>query len=347
MPRVPWEDLPASVRGWAEGFLGSPVVMAASQPGGFSPGAACRLRLADGRRAFLKAVSASANPHSPEMHRREGAVAAALPPDVPAPALLGQYDDSEWVALLFADVDGVPPAEPWQLPQLIQVLGALAELHRICTPSPVKAVPSVADYLAEDLRGWRKFASRRLAGSHPDGHADPSPDGPADPSPDGPADPSPDGPADPRPGLLAGLDDWSARHLDRLAELESRWTGAAAGTTLLHGDVRADNMLITEDGVVFVDWPHACTGVPWFDVVIFAPSVAMQGGPDPERLLERARSADGADPDAITAVVTAVAGYFTWQARLPPPPGLPTVRAFQAAQGEPARAWLRHRTGWR
>jgi hypothetical protein len=73
----------------------------------------------------------------------------------------------------------------------------------------------------------------------------------------------------------------------------------------------------------------------------------MQGGPDPERLLGRARSADGADPDAITAVVTAVAGYFTWQAQLPPPPGLPTVRAFQAAQGEPARAWLRHRTGWR
>jgi hypothetical protein len=114
MPRVPWEDLPASVRGWAEGSLGSPVAGAASQPGGFSPGAACRLRLADGRRAFLKAVSASANPHSPGMHRREGAVAAALPPDVPAPALLGQYDDGEWVALLFADVNGVPPAEPWQ-----------------------------------------------------------------------------------------------------------------------------------------------------------------------------------------------------------------------------------------
>jgi hypothetical protein len=331
MPRVPWEDLPASVRGWAEGSLGSPVVMAASQPGGFSPGAACRLRLADGRRAFLKAVSASANPHSPGMHRREGAVAAALPPDVPAPALLGQYDDGEWVALLFADVDGVPPAEPWQLPQLIQVLGAVAELHRICTPSPVKAVPSVADYLAEDLRGWRKFASRRLVGSNPDGPADPRRDGPADPDPD----------------LLAGLDDWSARHLDRLAELEPRWTDAAAGTTLLHGDLRADNMLITEDGVVFVDWPHACTGAPWFDVVAFAPSVAMQGGPDPEWLLGRARSANGADPDAITAVVTAVAGYFTWQAQLPAIQGLPTVRAFQGAQGEQARAWLRRRTGWR
>ena len=30
----------------------------------------------------------------------------------------------------------------------------------------------------------------------------------------------------------------------------------------------------------------------------------------------------------------------------PPPPGLPTLRPFQAAQGEVALAWLRRRTGW-
>ena len=65
--------------------------------------------------------------------------------------LLGQYDDGEWVAPLFADVDGVPPAEPWQVPQLIQVLGALADLHRTCTPSPDPGGTSsvAADYLAE------------------------------------------------------------------------------------------------------------------------------------------------------------------------------------------------------
>jgi hypothetical protein len=343
MPRVPWQDLPASVRDWAERSLGSPVVATASQPGGFSPGAACRLRLADGHGAFVKAVCASANPQSPGMHRREGAVAAALPPDVPAPALLGQYDDGEWVALLFADVDGVPPAEPWQVPQLIQVLGALADLHRTCTPSPIQAVPSVADYLAEDLRGWRNFAALAHASLYPGSHQS------SDPGSHQSNDPGSHraGHTGLHPDLLGRLDGWSARHLDRLAELESRWPDAAAGTTLLHSDVRADNMLITDDGVVFVDWPHACTGVPWFDVVAFAPSVAMQGGPDPEWVLRHAGSADGADPDAVTAVVAAVAGYFTRYALLPDPPGLPTVRAFQAAQGEHARAWLRHRTGWR
>ncbi|WP_212648315.1 hypothetical protein [Deinococcus hopiensis] len=45
------------------------------------------------------------------------------------------------------------------------------------------------------------------------------------------------------------------------------------------------------------------------------------------------------------ALLASVAGYFTERA-LQPPPGLPTVRAFQAAQGEIARAWLGRLTGW-
>jgi hypothetical protein len=53
-----------------------------------------------------------------------------------------------------------------------------------------------------------------------------------------------------------------------------------------------------------------------------------------------------ADPDTVDAVIAALAGYFTQRSHLPPPPGLPTLRAFQAAQGEIARRWLARRTGW-
>jgi hypothetical protein len=95
-----------------------------------------------------------------------------------------------------------------------------------------------------------------------------------------------------------------------------------------------------------VDWSHACAGAGWLDLIGFAPSVAMQGGPQPEELLASYPPALSAPADAITAVVAAIAGYFTWGALQPPPPGLPTVRAFQAAQGVVARAWLAHRTGW-
>jgi RIO-like serine/threonine protein kinase len=39
--------------------------------------------------------------------------------------------------------------------------------------------------------------------------------------------------------------------------VEATWAGHAAGTTLLHADIRADNVLLTGGGVVVVDWPHA------------------------------------------------------------------------------------------
>ncbi|MGK5555640.1 hypothetical protein ACSNOI_28880 [Actinomadura kijaniata] len=41
--------------------------------------------------------------------------------------------------------------------------------------------------------------------------------------------------------------------------------------------------------------------------------------------------------------MAAVTGYFVHVARLPAPPGLPTLRALQRAQGAIALAWLRRR----
>ncbi|MFI7404394.1 aminoglycoside phosphotransferase family protein, partial [Streptomyces sp. NPDC049541] len=41
--------------------------------------------------------------------------------------------------------------------------------------------------------------------------------------------------------------------------------------------------------------------------------------------------------------LAALAGYFVAHALQPPPPGLPTLRAFQRAQGDTALAWLRRR----
>jgi Phosphotransferase enzyme family len=57
---------------------------------------------------------------------------------------------------------------------------------------------------------------------------------------------------------------------------------AAAGPALLHGDLRADNLLLTPGRVVAVDWPRACAGAAWVDLLLLLPSVAMQGGPNPE-----------------------------------------------------------------
>lgn len=305
--RVGYEATPAELRAWVDSALGSPVTSAVTQAGGFSPGVAARLQCADGTRAFCKAVPDS-HPFAADAHRREQRITAGLPRAVPAPRLLAAYDDAGWVALLLEDVDGHAPPMPWDPIILRRVMSALDALATLLTPSPLPQAPSVVSGWREDFGNWRTAAG----GERP-----------------------------------AGLDEWSSRNLDRLAVLEGRWAAAAAGDTLLHMDLRADNLLVTTERIWIVDWPHAATGAALLDLVCMAPSVAMQGGPDPHRLLSMSGTGRDADRAALSALVCGVAGYFVLNALQPAPPGLPTVRAFQAAQGVRALRWLAELTGWR
>jgi Ser/Thr protein kinase RdoA (MazF antagonist) len=307
--RLQWLELPARVRGAAEQWLGSGVVSAATQASGFSPGVAARLRTADGRRVFVKAVGPEPNPTTPGIHRREAHIVPLLPASAPVPRLLWTYDEGDggWVLLAFEDIEGRHPREPWREEELDRVLEAMRQLARILTPAPVSLESASAWFERAILRGWCWLQEERPA----------------------------------------GLDDWSCRHLEALAALEAGVVEAVAGDTLLHLDVRADNLLLTPERVYVFDWPNACMGAAWVDLVCFAPSVTMQGGPPPEELLERYLAGQAVDPNAITAAVAALAGFFTSRALQPPPPGLPTLRAFQAAQGAVARRWLAERTGWK
>src|SRR5262249_4002228 len=51
--RISWDQVPSHVRGAVDGTLGAAVEEAITQHGGFSPGAAVRLRLTNGRKAFV------------------------------------------------------------------------------------------------------------------------------------------------------------------------------------------------------------------------------------------------------------------------------------------------------
>ncbi|QPP06480.1 phosphotransferase [Streptomyces bathyalis] len=307
--RLPWGAMPASVRLEIEAVLGGPVEQAVTQPGGFSPGVAARVRLADGRRAFVKAVGHAQNPDSPGMHRAEARIAAALPATVPAPRLLGSFDDGSWVALIYEDVEGRMPAQSWRQDELTRVLGALAELAEAVTPSPV-TVPTVAEANADDFQGWRKLVRARDEGEDD----------------------------------LTGLDPWLIEHLDALAAREADWPRAAEGTTLAHSDLRADNVLLTGGGGgALRRLAGGCLAVRWFDLLLMLPSVAMQSGGDPEQIFTAHPVARDADAEAVTTVLAALTGYFVQQSRLPAPPGLPTLRRVQRAHGEVATSWLRCR----
>lgn len=142
-----------------------------------------------------------------------------------------------------------------------------------------------------------------------------------------------------------GIDPWAASRLDELAALEARWPDAADGTTMLHCDVRADNILLTQDRVVFVDWPHVCVGPAWLDLLLFLPSVSMQGGPPAWEVFEAHPLGRDAPAERVLPLVAALAGFFVQRSALPSPPGLPTLREFQRAQGVETLAWLRRSLG--
>jgi aminoglycoside phosphotransferase (APT) family kinase protein len=281
------------------------VTEAVTQRAGFSPGLAARLKLKDGRRVFVKAVSEAANPDAPHIHRSEARIVAALPPSAPVPRFRWTFDEDGWVALCFEDVDGRHPSEPWTEADLALVVATLKKMAVDLTPSPIATQETASAAFARSINGWRRAQDR----------------------------------GEDR------LDAWCSKHLARLSELEARAPDAVDGETLLHFDIRADNLLIAGDRVYVLDWPWARRGAAFVDWLAMAPSVAMQGGPSPEAFLRRF-DLSGVSEEAIDAALCSLAGYFVVGALEPPPRGLPTVRAFQAAQGVVALDWLRERTGW-
>ena len=250
--RVSWEEAPAPLQRSIEDHLGDTVGRAESQAHGFSPALASRLFLADGRRAFVKAIGPdeeSGAPGGQDFYLREARIAADLPKDVPAPRLIDSWTADRWVVLLFDDIPGRHPALPWNEGDFTRVLGAMALLEDVLTPSPIPArkagIPGNENY-------WTYLTEA--------------------------------------PALLerlTDLDPWVHTNIDQLAEIASQAERSCIGTTLLHSDIRADNILLTEDRVVFVDWPHASIGAAWIDLLFFLPQRGHAGvSRSPGRVLE-------------------------------------------------------------
>lgn len=225
--RPRWGELPLRVRGQVSELAADRVVAAENCEGGFSPGFASRLTLADGRRAFAKAMDADAWPLQATFHRDEARVAAALPQTVPAPRFLGSADDGHWVILAFECADGAEPSLPWRPAELSEVAAAAGAMSQALTPSPV-AVP--ADH--PRLGGWAGLAADAGALLK-----------------------------------LSEVSAWAARNLHMLIELEQAGLAAARGDTLVHFDALPHNVLIADRRVLFVDWPHARLGAPFIDVL--------------------------------------------------------------------------------
>ncbi len=287
---MPYSDLPSAVRAWVEHTLGSVVVTATTQQGGFSPGTAARLVTASGRRAFVKAVGTSLNPKTPELFRLEITAMQAIGRLPMAPELYAVYDDGDWVGMLFEDIEGRLPTHPWEQPDADRVLDALAELTDVLDPSPWPEAPVIAVRSHDFLSRWENVLADDLAV-----------------------------PSWVQPEVFAELARTGIRAL-------------AEGKALAHYDLRADNIILTDDRVVFIDWAHPGLAPRWADTVIL--HAEMRGSVTLPEL---------PDDDAITGFIAAIAGGLWWGAAQPAPPGLPTIRTWQREHALIHLDWVRDR----
>jgi len=304
--RPTWAELPGAVRRGIQDHLGSTVIEARSQGSGFTPGFASRLRLANGRRCFVKAAS-SEFAWMAAAYREEATKRALLPAVVPAPrletTLVIDHDqvgglDHAWVVLVFEDIDGEPPVRPWTPDQAASALRATTAMSRALTPAP-SGYPwqSVVDDLGRVDLGWSNLSD------HPE----------------------------------------SQPQLDDLMALTNRAEQLLAGDTLVHLDLRDDNMIIDHQGHAWVcDWNFPALGPIWADTVCIA--ISMQGdGLDGEGLLAGSPLITEEDREGIDCLLALLTAYFLTKGSEPALDSSPYLRTHQQWYGQVTGNWLRAR----
>jgi aminoglycoside phosphotransferase (APT) family kinase protein len=204
------------------------------------------------------------------------------------------WHDDGETLLALEDLGDAHWPPPWRPGEIEAVLRALDALHAIPAPP---GVPRLADRAGLQV-GWEAVAD------------------------------------DPVPLLSTGLcsERWLEHALPRLRE--SAGGAELAGESLLHVDVRSDNLCVRDGQVLFVDWNQASVGNPLADVVFWLPSLRLEGGPEPWELVP--------DTGGLAAVI---AGFFAARLGRPPPATAPAVREFQLRQAEVALPWAARELG--
>jgi aminoglycoside phosphotransferase (APT) family kinase protein len=208
------------------------------------------------------------------------------------PSLLGWDDDGTAPALVLEDLSGEAWPPPWDAARIDAVLATLDAVHAI---SPPVGVPPAAESQF-GLDGW------------------------------------PDVIADPQPFLVLGICSpaWLEDHLPALAEASV--SARVDGDSLLHFDVRSDNLCVRGDRAVFVDWNNACVGNLVLDTAAWLPSLHAEGGPAPHEILPD-------ETPGLPQIASLLAGYFSARAGLSPIAQAPHARPLQLAQSRTSLPW--------
>jgi aminoglycoside phosphotransferase (APT) family kinase protein len=218
--------------------------------------------------------------------------------------------EDEWFLLVFEDVEGREPDLRPGSGELPALLDSVAELHRLLWPSPLADLPPARHAYGRLLTSWSK-----LAAYPPD-----------------------------------DLDPWVRHNLDKLVAMESAWLPWSDGDTMLHTDLRPDNLIYRPvDGkVLVVDWAQAAQGAAWLDLAGLVPHLVRAGHSprDAEQLVLSGQAMTAIPAWAVTGFAVALAGFWSVASRQPEPAGASGLREFQAEAAAAALTWVTHRTRW-
>jgi Phosphotransferase enzyme family len=151
-------------------------------------------------------------------------------------------------------------------------------------------------------------------------------------------------------GLPAFWDDLRAAadrpHAEEAAALAASFAEVVDGETLVHTDVRDDNVLLTADGrALFCDWNWPVAGAPWLDSLLML--IGPRGdGLDVEAVIGERPLLRDVPADHLDRLLAVICGYFLKSAADPVPPTSPYLRDVQRWQGDVVWAWLCERRGW-
>ncbi|HEX4470349.1 MAG TPA: hypothetical protein VH085_00165 [Nocardioides sp.] len=145
-------------------------------------------------------------------------------------------------------------------------------------------------------------------------------------------------------GELRGRDD--RPHADEAAALAATYAEVVGGQTLVHTDVRDDNLLLTADGRALIcDWNWPASGAAWLDSLILL--IGPRGdGVDVDAVIATRPLLRDVPADHVDRVLALVCGYFLKCADDPVPATSPYLREAQRWQGEVVWDWLAERRGW-
>ncbi len=135
-------------------------------------------------------------------------------------------------------------------------------------------------------------------------------------------------------------------HVAEAAALAARFPEVSVGDSVVHTDVRDDNLLLCDDGrVLLCDWNWPARGAAWLDSV-WAMIGPRGDGLDVDAALATHPLTAGVPADDVDTTIAVALGYLFHAADQPVPPTSPYLREFQRWQAEVCWEWLGERRGW-